>query len=310
MWQGKVKKLIFFTDRRFDDKEDVTMENWTQEKLQQVVDEKHAQDVAHNGRQAITCKYFIEAVESKKYGWFWECPNGGNKCPYRHALPPGYVLKSEKKKTAEEEEAEKTPLEEIIEDERKNLTTRTPVTKELFLAWKANREKSKREEQEKAIEKRKADIKSGKIQMSGREIFMQNPELFIDDDEAAGVEVFTPEFKLNETVLTVTGTSITAVKKDNDKEKEKVGEEEPKDDADTLENQISEQEINSFGIQLGATEEDLLAALPSETFDESLFTDPVIEEVTTTEEEDGAETEGTPLQEVSEKYGENGHPED
>ena len=39
------------------------------------------------------CKYFLEAVENSKYGWFWTCPNGGEQCSYRHALPKGYVLK-------------------------------------------------------------------------------------------------------------------------------------------------------------------------------------------------------------------------
>jgi len=194
----KGEKIDMFTDRRFttEDNEDVTMENWTQEKLQQVVYEKHASEGALKGRQAITCKYFIEAVESKKYGWFWECPNGGNKCPYKHALPPDYVLKSEKKKLADEEEDEKIPLEEIIEDERRKLTTRTPLTKEIFLAWKAKREKTKNEEKEKANEKRRADIRSGKAQMSGIEIFKQNPELFVDDDEAAGAEDFQTEYKV------------------------------------------------------------------------------------------------------------------
>ncbi len=35
----------------------------------------------------------MDAVENNKYGWFWACPNGGNNCMYRHALPPGFVLK-------------------------------------------------------------------------------------------------------------------------------------------------------------------------------------------------------------------------
>ena len=39
------------------------------------------------------CKYFLEAVENSKYGWFWTCPAGGDQCNYRHALPAGYVLK-------------------------------------------------------------------------------------------------------------------------------------------------------------------------------------------------------------------------
>lgn len=62
------------------------------------------------------CKYFLEAVEKKQYGWFWACPNGGKDCHYRHALPPGYVLKSQMKALIEEE-AEKAPIEDEIEDQ-------------------------------------------------------------------------------------------------------------------------------------------------------------------------------------------------
>jgi len=62
------------------------------------------------------CKYFLEAVEKKQYGWFWVCPNGGKNCHYRHALPPGYVLKSQMKALLEEE-ADKMPIEEEIEEQ-------------------------------------------------------------------------------------------------------------------------------------------------------------------------------------------------
>lgn len=62
------------------------------------------------------CKYFLDAVEKKQYGWFWVCPNGGKDCHYRHALPPGYVLKSQMKALIEEE-ADKTPIEDEIEDQ-------------------------------------------------------------------------------------------------------------------------------------------------------------------------------------------------
>lgn len=49
------------------------MENWDEEKLRSVVTSK-----AGNPRTTtdIVCKYFIEAIETKKFGWFWECPNG------------------------------------------------------------------------------------------------------------------------------------------------------------------------------------------------------------------------------------------
>ncbi len=36
------------------------------------------------------------------YYRFWKCPNGAE-CKYRHALPPGYVLKSEMKELLDEQ---------------------------------------------------------------------------------------------------------------------------------------------------------------------------------------------------------------
>jgi hypothetical protein len=57
-------------------------------------------------------------VEKKQYGWFWVCPNGGKECHYRHALPPGYVLKSQMKALLEEE-SEKIAIEDEIEDQVK-----------------------------------------------------------------------------------------------------------------------------------------------------------------------------------------------
>lgn len=58
------------------------------------------------------CKYFLDALENNKYGWFWECPNGASKCHYRHALPPGFVLKKDKKK---EEKSETISIEDLVE---------------------------------------------------------------------------------------------------------------------------------------------------------------------------------------------------
>lgn len=69
------------------------------------------------------CKFFLDAVEKAKYGWFWECPNG-ERCIYRHALPQGYVLKRDKKKM----DAEKGPdisLVDLIEKERNALGSAT-----------------------------------------------------------------------------------------------------------------------------------------------------------------------------------------
>lgn len=64
------------------------------------------------------CKFFLEAVEKSKYGWFWECPNGET-CIYRHALPQGYVLKRDKKKL--DDKGPEISLVDLIERERNAL---------------------------------------------------------------------------------------------------------------------------------------------------------------------------------------------
>jgi len=182
--ERKAQKIDVYTDVRGEKEKDL-METWDQSKLEGVVDQKQGQ-VNRNLKTKIVCKYFLDAIEDKKYGWFWECPNGGEKCQYVHALPPGFVLKS--KKVAEEDEEEPTPLEEIIEEERKKLTTHTPVTKENFLKWKEEKKRKKEEARKAAEDKRMADIKAGKTAMSGREMFVFNPDVFVDDDAALEID--------------------------------------------------------------------------------------------------------------------------
>ena len=58
-------------------------------KLREVVKSKHGNPRTTTDK---VCKYFIEAVENGKYGWFWTCPNGGDQCKYKHSLPPGYTF--------------------------------------------------------------------------------------------------------------------------------------------------------------------------------------------------------------------------
>jgi len=59
-------------------------------------------DPRHGGENMpdtiITCLHFLTAIEDEKYGWRWECPQGGVKCPYRHMLPEGYILTSKKER--------------------------------------------------------------------------------------------------------------------------------------------------------------------------------------------------------------------
>ncbi len=110
------------------------MENWDENKLREVVQKK-----GNKCQTEIICRFFLEAIETKKYGFFWECPNGGNQCHYRHALPPGYVFQSKKKKEDEEDEEDKPSLEDQLEDQRRALKTSTPLTLELFLKWKEDK---------------------------------------------------------------------------------------------------------------------------------------------------------------------------
>ena len=44
------------------------MEDWDQETLEKVINEKHAMEKPTN-TTSIICKHFLEAVEKKLYGW-------------------------------------------------------------------------------------------------------------------------------------------------------------------------------------------------------------------------------------------------
>ena len=49
------------------------MEDWDEDKLAEVVSKKHGAE--KSTQTDIICKYFLDAVENNKYGWFWECPD-------------------------------------------------------------------------------------------------------------------------------------------------------------------------------------------------------------------------------------------
>ncbi|KAL7418875.1 Translation machinery-associated protein 46 [Cryptotrichosporon argae] len=185
----KVEKLNIYEDNREKEKDKKldTMDTWDEEKLKDVVNQ--------NGRKQrtttdIVCKYFIQAIEDKKYGWFWVCPNGGDNCMYRHALPPGFVLKADKKAAEEAAKKEVISLEEFLEVERHKLKAPlTPVTEETFATWKKTRIEKKQAEAE-ALEKAKAAQRAaGKMTgMTGKDMFEFGGELYADDDEDDDVE--------------------------------------------------------------------------------------------------------------------------
>ncbi|CAI4212529.1 unnamed protein product [Parascedosporium putredinis] len=159
--ERKTEKRSLYTDTRAEEEEVKKVEtsaDWDEEKLRSVV-------LSKKGNQKTTtdkvCKYFVTAIEDGKYGWFWTCPNGGDKCMYKHALPPGFVLKTKEQRAAEKALMDKSPLktltlEEFLESERHKLTgTLTPVTPESFEKWKKDR-LSKKAAEEQAIKAKEA----------------------------------------------------------------------------------------------------------------------------------------------------------
>lgn len=179
--ERKSEKRSMYDDERDEKKEG--MDSWDQQTLEDVVNKKHG--AANAIKTSIVCKYFLDAIEKGLYGWFWNCPNG-EKCMYKHALPPGFVLKKDKKK--EEDEENKVSLEEHIENERNQLTgDLTPVTLETFLAWKKRKITEKKAKHAAEMNKKKEDFKTGKLisKISGKEVFLFKPEMAdADDDEA------------------------------------------------------------------------------------------------------------------------------
>ncbi|XP_022179812.1 zinc finger CCCH domain-containing protein 15 homolog [Myzus persicae] len=186
--EKKAEKRSMYVDLR-DGEENDTMENWDEDKLKEVVDKKHGETDKKHPSTDIICMYFLEAVEKSKYGWFWSCPNGTS-CFYRHALPPGFVLKKDKKKDDKKDEIQ---LEDLIERERAALNSVkfTRVTLESFLAWKKRKVREKKDAIIKDEEKKRTDYKAGRqIGLSGREMFSFNPEMAIGDSMDDGEEAF------------------------------------------------------------------------------------------------------------------------
>jgi len=250
----KAEKIDIYTDRREVggkdelDKDKDTMDRWDQAKLESVIESKTTTENKNN-TTSIVCKFFLEAIENKKYGWFWECPNGGDKCMYIHCLPPGFVLRITKK---DEDEEEEIPLEEQIEQERSRLTKRTPLTLDIFLKWKSEKKKQKEDNDKVAKEKREQDIKSGKSMRSGREMFEFNPDIFRDEEDVLDTEQLEPESEQDEGPIInidVTGTSIRRTVTNNDEsvDNEDLFKEEDipdEDDQENVENDDQENDEN------------------------------------------------------------------
>lgn len=176
--ERKGPKIDLYTDQRDKEDEEGGMEDWDQETLEKVVKDKHGSEKPSN-KTEIICKFFLEAVEKKQYGWFWKCPNGGE-CKYRHALPAGYVLKSQMKELLEEEARNVKDMADIIEEERAKVDAKTPITEQVFREWRDKKiqEKVKRLAEQEDERRRKGIL-------NGREIFLQDGFEAADDASAA-----------------------------------------------------------------------------------------------------------------------------
>jgi len=181
------EKRDIYSDTR-DAKQDDDMATWDDEKLKQVVGEK-AGGQGERCKTDIICKHFLDAVEKRTYGWFWECPNGGDKCQYRHALPEDYVLKRDKVLNMGGADAG-PKLEDEIEERRKALTTRTPVTFERLQEWlRLKKENAAAKEAEEFEAIRAKYSKTGKAAgVTGKMLFSLDASLFVDDAAANDVQ--------------------------------------------------------------------------------------------------------------------------
>merc|ERR1711935_757321 len=188
------KKTAFSTAKDPKEEEEKNdMANWTEEQLREAVEKKHGKEKNKATTTDKICNEFIKAVESKKYGWFWECSTvkSGKPCKYRHVLPEGFVLESEKKALKAAQKENQISLEDLIERERAALgVNQTRITLESFSIWKAKKQaekKKKHEEEEKAKTKK---AKSGQVKgLTGRELFAFEANIGGDDDEAEDIVI-------------------------------------------------------------------------------------------------------------------------
>ena len=167
----------------------------------------------HRSAQACRLRIISDLRVHARFGWFWECPNGGEKCQYRHALPPGFVLRSERKALEDAEKANTISLEEFLEVEVRIETSPlqsvisgtktlivfpqrhklgqnlTPVTPDSFAKWKRTRMDRKQAEEEAVKKAKEATHAAGKNKgMSGRDLV----RLVSSDPYPSALSLFPP----------------------------------------------------------------------------------------------------------------------
>ena len=66
--ERKGPKMDLYSDKR---DEEENMEEWDQETLEKAIAQKHGSENT-NRPTDIICKFFLDAVEKRQYGWFWQ----------------------------------------------------------------------------------------------------------------------------------------------------------------------------------------------------------------------------------------------
>lgn len=107
------------------------------------------------------------------------------------------------RKAREAEEAERLriaslPVEDQIEEERAKLTSRTPVTLELFTAWKDKKKAERAAREAAALAAAQKNMSKAERArgggLTGKSLFEQHEDIFVDD-EGAAAEKYKPDEK-------------------------------------------------------------------------------------------------------------------
>ena len=188
----------------------------------------------------IVCKFFLDAVKKKQYGWKWECPNG-DECHYRHSLPEGYILVTAKEKQEDMTSEEYMNLEAQIDEERARISANgTKVDEKSFLEWKKKRDEFRKLEDAERLEQEKKLHQKSKL--TGVQLFKKQAELFKDDEDAQDLkEEQEQEKKEREKEEGIVGPDNDQVTKGVLEGEEKKDVEE---DAEKLEEEMKDVKIN------------------------------------------------------------------
>ena len=141
-----------------------------------------------------------------------------------------------------DEEAEKMPIEEEIENQRAKVTASTPMTPELFMHWK----KKKIEERDANLAAQQAE-RAKNDRMSGRELFLSDASWFVDDDGA--YDKYQREAESGDTEQNAHGNAT----EDGPSTSTANGDVEDPDDVDDDDDELDMDELNELEASLSKT---------------------------------------------------------